>query len=373
MTARTWQRGYKDYVVIVELGRDAEGKRKTKWYSGFETKKAADREANRIITEMEEGQYTKPEKITVGEWLDHWVEDYAKLRTGQRTYEWRKSAVVQHLKPAFGSTLLQKLDTPAVQKQIAKWAEKDARRTIKWKVDTLSMAMKQAMAIGMLKRDPTDAVVLPPAKGKEIRALAPEQVNTVLKAIEGTNLYAPAFLAVNTGMRLGEILALRWDDIDDNQINVRYAVERVTSGARLKEPKTAGSRRTITIDDATVAMLKEHKKRQAEQRLGAGRVWVDNGYVFPRGDGKLLSPNGISSRYGHEVLRKTKIKTSFHELRHTHATLLLSSGAPLKVVSERLGHASAAITMGVYAHVLPGQEAMCASIVGNMLAGGLQK
>lgn len=371
MTARVWKRKANDWVVVVELGRDAHGKRQTKWNGGYQSKKAAEAAMAEILVQMRKGEYVRPDTITTGEWLARWIRDYAKLRSGQRTWEWRESCVRLHLAPAFGDIPLQKLDPTILQEQFTAWSEKDARDTLLWKSRTLKLALKQAVDLQMIYRNPMDAVIVPKPTQREIAALTPEQVSTLLKGLEGTELHILALTSVTTGMRLGELLALKWSDIEGTLLTVRHTSETTRDGARLKEPKTASSRRKLHLPASTMQALTEHRKKQAAIRLRVGRRWQDMDLVFPKQDGSLRGTGDISSWFGGKA-KKLGVPCRFHDLRHTHASWLLAQGHSIKEVQEQLGHSQASTTLSVYAHTLDGGSERCASTVDVMLATGLQ-
>ncbi len=170
--------------------------------------------------------------------------------------------------------------------------------------------------------------------------------------------YAPVVLAVSTGMRRGEILALRWADIDfgSNQLSVSRSLELTTKGLNFKTPKTAKSRRRIALPQVITRMLSALKVSQAAEKLRLGPAWQDNDLVFPRRDGTPWRPDSFSSQFSALVRYHKLPHVRFHDLRHTHATQLLKQGVHPKIVSERLGHSNIAITLDTYSHVLPGMQ-----------------
>ncbi|MDN5294379.1 MAG: hypothetical protein PWQ31_1684 [Eubacteriales bacterium] len=177
----------------------------------------------------------------------------------------------------------------------------------------------------------------------------------LLKAFEGSLLEIPVYLALATGARLGEILALTWEDMDlaKGVLHIRRALSknRLTGALEFKEVKTQKSRRAIEIGPATVERLKKHRVHQREMRLAAGPVWQDYGLVCCREDGSPLNPHTVSARFS-EKAAELGLKLGFHDLRHTHATMLLKAGINPKIVSERLGHSTVGMTLDIYSHVL---------------------
>ena len=206
----------------------------------------------------------------------------------------------------------------------------------------------------------------------ELRVWNASELQSFLTAISLERL-APAYvLAAHTGMRRGEVLGLRWTDLDTvrKRLSVRQAITTVAYELRISDVKTGTARRTIDLDDPVLARLTAWRKRQAEERLLVGPAYQDHDLVFARPDGKPVHPEYLSRTFD-RVLRAAGLRViRFHDLRHTHATLLLKAGVPVKVVSERLGHASPGFTLNVYQHVLPGMQAAAAVTFSRLLAGG---
>jgi integrase len=173
-----------------------------------------------------------------------------------------------------------------------------------------------------------------------------------------------------TGMRRGELLGLRWADVDleTERVNVAQVATMVGASVSYGEPKTRTSRRSIALDAGTVTALKAHRKRQLEERLAWGAAWADTGLVFTHEDGRALMPPHVTRMFGRLVAATGLPELTLHGLRHSHITALLRAGQPIRVVSARAGHSSPAITLGVYAHVLPGDDEAAALAAANALA-----
>jgi integrase len=194
---------------------------------------------------------------------------------------------------------------------------------------------------------------------KVVSALTPEQVKMLLNAASGNRLEALYVLAVHTGLRQGELLGLKWDDIDleAGALQVRRALITAKGGPRLAAPKTKGSRRRVSLTAAAAEALKGHLERQVEEIDRAGSLWQENGLVFASETGAPLDRRGITSRRFKPLLKRAGLPHfRFHDLRHTCATLLLTKNVNPKVVSEMLGHSSIAITLDTYPHVLPNMQ-----------------
>jgi integrase len=222
----------------------------------------------------------------------------------------------------------------------------------------LRQALLQGVKWRLLARNAADAVEPPkPSKGV-VRAMTEGETKTLLKGVREHALYVPVLLALTTGMRRGEILGLRWDDVDlgNGQLSVTQTLEQTREGLRLKVPKTQRGRRVVALGSVTVDALRRHKAQQAARKLRLGPAFQDQGLVFPSPDGNLWKPDKFS--YDFSVLAEHRgiARVRFHDLRHTHATELLRGGVHPKIVSERLGHSTIGITLDVYSHVMPGMQ-----------------
>jgi len=232
-------------------------------------------------------------------------------------------------------------------------------RTVRYIHVTLHKALKQAVSDGLIPRNATEAVKPPQVRREEIRPLTPEQVKMLLDAASGDRLEALYVLAVHTGLRQGELLGLKWDDIDlqARTLQVRRALITARGGPRLATPKTKGSRRRVSLTGVAAEALKGHLERQLAEIDRAGSLWQENGLVFASETGAPLDRRYLTSRRFKPLLKRAGLPHfRFHDLRHTCATLLLTQNVNPKVVSEMLGHSSIAITLDTYSHVLPNMQ-----------------
>jgi len=196
-----------------------------------------------------------------------------------------------------------------------------------------------------------------------MRTWTAEQLRAFLDHLAGDRLFIGWLLAASTGMRRGEVLGLRWDDVDldNNILSVRHTVVMAGSAVQISDPKTLRSRRTIDLDTRTVRELHGWRAKQNADRLRWGALWHDHGLVVTREDGTWVRPDSWTAAFDRHVRDARLPRLRLHDLRHTHATLLLKAGVPPKVVSERLGHSSVAFTLDTYAHVVPGMQADAAA------------
>jgi integrase len=207
----------------------------------------------------------------------------------------------------------------------------------------------------LVARTPADAVQPPSPKRPEIQPLSPEQANLLMDAATGDRLQALYVLAIMTGMRQGELLGLRWGDVDlaGGRLEVRHTLQRLKGEWSLVEPKTGRSRRTIRLAPTVLQALKTHRARQAEERLAIGPAWQDHGLVFTREDGSPLDSRALARQMRALLTRSGLPRIRFHDLRHTAGTSLIAEGIPLVMVKDLLGHSTIAITADIYSHVLP--------------------
>lgn len=222
----------------------------------------------------------------------------------------------------------------------------------------------------MIPRNPADAVDPPRPQHTEMRALGADQAKSLLDDLAGTRVALPALLAISTGLRRGELLALRWSDVDLDRgtLTVRRSLEQTREGLRFKEPKTAKSRRTIALAPTTVQSLRAHRLIQAKQRLQLGTAAEETDLVCPDALGAAWKPDSFTSEF-RAASRRAGHQIRFHDLRHTHATMLLQQGVHPKIVSERLGHSSIGITLDTYSHVLPNMQETAAEAIERAMTG----
>lgn len=210
----------------------------------------------------------------------------------------------------------------------------------------------------------------PRVEQREISTLDETEVAQLFKAVRGTRLELVVVLAVTTGLRRGELLALRWTDIDlDKQtLSVRQSLEQTRDAVTLKQPKTRRGRRLVALANVTVEALRRHRADQAKRRLLLGAAYKDRSFVLTRVDGRPMNPAETSKDFARLVAKKGLTRVSLHGLRHTHATLLLRANVHPKVVSERLGHATIGITLDTYSHVLPDMQQVAAKRLDSLLS-----
>ncbi len=313
----------------------------------------------KALAERDSGLVFEAENPTVKSYLERWLEDSVKDSVKQSTYESYEYMVRRHLVPAFGSKRLRNLSPAQVQNLYRQKLDSGlSRRTVQLIHTTLHKALKQAMKWGLVPRNVAEAVDAPRPQKKEIHPLAPEQVKRFLEAAQGDRLEALYGLAVTSGLREGELLGLRWQDVDLERraVRVRQQLTRTKTGLSFTTPKN-GKGRNVAIMDLTVAALKAHRKRQADERSKMGDLWQDTHLVFTSITGTPLDVGNLTNRSFRPLLERASLpRIRFHDLRHTFATLFLSNGTHPKIVQEMLGHANISMTMDTYSHVLPNMQ-----------------
>ncbi|MGN6700752.1 MAG: tyrosine-type recombinase/integrase [Thermomicrobiales bacterium] len=350
----------KTYTIVYERPRDpVTGARRQQTKGGFRTRKEAEQALTAAQRQIDTGTDLEPTTLTVAAYLEHWLETFARRRLRQASYEKYRYSIRRYLVPLLGTVLLTRL-TPAHVSQLHS-ALADAglsANSIEGVHVILHGALKQAVRWQLLAHNVCDAVPPPTFERKVFPiwdAATAARFRDAALDEPGAAIYV---LAILTGMRRGELLALRWADVDlrQRQVTVSRARVRVEGGAKIEGTK--GKRaRILRLTPGQAAWLRQHRQRQLADRLAAGDAWEDHDLVFPaapgRGKpgGRPLAPNSFW-KYWRRLLARLELPAIRpHDLRHTNATLLLEAGISARVVQERLGHASTAITQDVYSHV----------------------
>jgi integrase len=310
----------------------------------------------KAIADRDGGLVYDADNLTVGEYLDRWLNDSVRDTVRQRTWERYEQFVRVHLTPALGKIKLAKL-TPAHVRGLYrdKLNSGLAPRTVLHIHRAFSKALKQAAADGLIPRNPAAPVKPPQPRGEEIRPLNREQIRVLFDAASGDRLEALYIVAVTAGLRRGELQGLKWDDLDleAGMLQVRRTCSEPKGGHIFEAPKS-GKGRNIRLTQSAVAALRIHRRRQLEERMYKADLWQEQGLVFPSTVGTPLWGGNLNRAFKATLQRAGLPKsTRFHDMRHTCATLLLMQGVNPKFVQELLGHADISLTLNVYSHVLP--------------------
>ena len=309
---------------------------------------------------------------TVGEFLTHWLEDSARPRIRPRTYDRFSELIRLHLNPALGAVRLEKLSPAHVQGFMThKRKEEFAAQTIVSMRNVLRAALNQALRWGIVGRNVATLVDAPRIERPSLRILTEDETRRLLETARGKRFEGVYTLGLALGLRRGELLGLKWEDVDLDhaQIRIVRSLQRIGKELLLTETKTAKSRRTLPLPQNAVRALRTHRKRQLEGRLATGPAWRETDLVFTNSTGGPVEPVTLHRDFK-RVLRDTGLPAiRFHNLRHTAASLMLARGVPLKIIQEILGHSSIAVTSGFYAHLTEQLKRDAAEVMDRVLDG----
>jgi integrase len=318
-------------------------------------KEAADKLTEALAARNSGALTFDSEDLTVGEYLDRWLES---IRDSVKPVSWEnyERNIRLYLKPALGNVKLAKLTPGRIQALYDKKRSTMSPASVKLIHAVLHKALKQAQMWRLVRENVAEATVKPKVRAEEIRPLDTEQAKALLKAVAGDRHEALYTLALTTGARIGELLALRWTDLDTDAgiLRIERTRSAAKSGPRFTTPK-GGKGRSAHLTPRALEALRRHRISQNEERLKAGTSWADNDLIFPTRKGALMRPSTVTDDHFKRLLEGVGLPRSvrFHDLRHTAATLLLGRGVHPKLVQEILGHSSIAITLDRYSHWIP--------------------
>lgn len=332
-----------------------------------------------VLRDQQRGLPIATERQTVGQFLDRWLTDVAKPKLRPKTYHSYAALVRLHLKPALGHVQLAKLEPVQVQAMMnAKLESGLSPRTVQYLRAVLRRAIGQALKWGLVARNVVTLTDPPRVTRPEMQTLTPPQARVFLDAVRSDRLEALYAVALAMGLRQGEALGLRWQDVDLDAgvLRVRVALQRVRGDEpRLAEPKTRQSRRSLPLPPAVAAQLRAHRTRQLEERLIAGPGWEGERWdlVFCTALGRPLDARHVVYSFKRYLRRAALPDIRFHDLRHSCASLLLAQNVHPRVVMELLGHSTITLTMNTYSHVLPEAQRQAAALMDGLFsaaAGG---
>jgi integrase len=310
----------------------------------------------RALSDRAQGLTFEAGSLKLGKYLDRWLPDIHNT-VRQRTWERYEQIVRVHIKPALGRIKLKDLTaTHARGLYREKLESGSSPRTVQYIHTTLRKALKDAVSDGLIPRNVADGIKAPRPKKKEINPLAPEQARAFLAAAHGDRFEALYVLALHCGLREGELLGLKWDDVDleSGMLLVRRTLSEPRTGYVFEPPKN-GKGRSIKLTRAATEALRGHLGRQLEEIDGSGDDYQDQGLVFPSRRGTPMNAKNLTARSFKPLLKRSGLPNiRLHDLRHTCATLMLCEGVHIKLVQELLGHATVSITLDTYSHLLPG-------------------
>jgi integrase len=385
MTGSIRRRGKMTWELTFDLGPDpVTGDRMRRFVSVKGTRSDAEKALTEAIHRRNTGLDISYGKLTVTQYLNRWMADYATNNVSAATLVRYKGIITNHLVPAIGRIQLSELRPAHIQRAYAEdlkdGGRKDRRggalsaRTVLQHHRVLREALAHAVRWQLIARNPADAVSPPKPSRHEMRVLDREEAQKLLASCSDDPLHCLLHVALTTGARLGELLALRWSDIDavSGTLRITRSAQRLPrDGIVFHAPKTHRSIRPIALSPVTLRILRTHRISQAEQRLAVGSPYTDRDLVFANVLGEPLDGTAVTKRFQQLALAADLGHLRFHDLRHTAATLMLSAGTHPKIVSERLGHATINITLDTYSHVLPDMQHEAARMLDALLTDAI--
>ena len=367
------------WYVVIDIGRRENGSRRQKWHGGYRTRRDAEAARARLVTEVNDGSYAPPSRTTFADWVENGWLPTIKTQIKPSTYDSYRRMMKLHVVPTLGHRALQHFTAPMLTRLYADLLEGGKRdgsgglsaKTVRYVHTTIHKALADAVDAGVLTINVADRAKAPrPSRiaAREMQFWAPGELREFLHSVHGLRLEAAWHLAAMTGMRRGEVLGLRWRDVDLDacRLAIRQTIISIAYEVAVSTPKTHQAR-TVDLDAATVGQLRAHGERQRLERATWGVGYGENDLVFRRENGEPIHPDTFTQSFERAIAKTALPKIRLHDLRHTHATIALRAGVPVKVISERLGHESPAFTLKQYAHVLPGMQAEAAADIARLV------
>lgn len=346
----------KTWSFTVDVGRKPDGSREQKTRSGFKTKKEAEQACAELITQINKGLYLEPSKKTLQEAIVTWLELIVKPTVRISTFDNYSKAVLKRIVPSLGQHKLKDVSVEHIQKYyLSLLAEGLSAEYIRYLHSILRSFFKYQVKIQNITKSIIDFVDAPRIGRKEQKTWTIQEATQLLEVAKAENptYYIVYLLALYTGLRRGELLALRWKDCDLEQrkISVYQTLYYARQAFHFLEPKTSHSARLVSIPDYVVTELRNHKIWQEEHKKQLGAAYEDYDLVAANELGRPIHPRSLTGHFNRTIKKANIPRIRFHDQRHTHATILLKLGEHIKIVSERLGHSNSAMTMNVYSHV----------------------
>lgn len=346
---------------------------KPKYLYGKTRREAADK-MTAALREVQQGKPLPNGKQTVAGFLTYWLEDVARQSARPGTYRSYETLVRLHIVPAIGRIPLAQLSAQQVQHMLTEKAKAgmSARRRQMIRA-VLRAALSQALKWRLVTFNAAADAAPVRVEKKDVPVLTPDDATALVAAIKGDPLEALYISALASGLRQGELLGMRWSDVnfDSETFAVRHQLQRVAGKWQLTEPKSSKARRTLAVDPMVIDALRAHKVRQIEQRLVAGSRWQETipDLVFRNSVGNPLDASTVTHRFQRSLRQAGLPRMRFHDLRHGAASLLLSQGVDLRTIMDQLGHSQISLTMNTYAHVAPALQRDAAKRLGAILSG----
>lgn len=367
--AGTVERYGRGWRYRADVGIDpGTGKRRWATKGGFASQKAARTALNKVLSAADEGMVVTRSSTLLGDYLDEWMDGAESSLKQTTAFGYRRA--IDKLKATLGHVRLQDLTPLGIERAYRQLIVSGlAAKTVRHSHTVLRRALADAERLGLVSRNAAAAAKAPAVVDKEQSTWTPAELSTFLSSVADHRLFAAFVLSATTGTRRGELLGLRWRDVDldSARVSIVRTITTVNGQPIETSTKTNKSRRRVALDGATVEVLRAHQERQAVDRKAAGSAWQDTGLVFTLEDGSAIHPDRFSRWFSRLVDVAGLPHIRLHDLRHTHATLALQAGVHPKVVSERLGHATVGITLDLYSHVSPAMDEAAAERIAGLL------
>lgn len=323
----------------------------------------------KMRTQIDNGLTFSGAQISVSVFLNEWLV-LSETSVRPKTIDQYRKIVRLHINPDLGLIKMKDLNPRQIQALYSKKLEGGlSPRTVVLIHAVLRRALSHALRLGMIGSNPALAVIRPKFKRKEMKTLSDSQVRILLSFAEGGRFEVLFWLAVTTGLRQGELLGLKWSDVDwtGRRLGIQRQLQRLRGGLVFSEPKSAAGRRVIALGVTTVEKLRKHQDIQFVESQMVGSSWKENDMIFPSSTGTPMDPSNLYHNFKRLLIKAELPDVRFHDLRHTAATLMLQQGIHPKVVQERLGHSDISLTLNTYSHVLPGMQDEAAGKLDELL------
>ena len=368
-----------NWYVIIELPRGSSSKRRQKWHGGFATRREAEATRAKLVHEVNSGTYFEPRATTLSEWiLNAWLPT-TKTRVKPSTFDSYRRNLKLHVLPQHGGQQLRQL-IPAMLNSLYAGLLAGGNKvrdgglspkTVRYIHTILHKALTDAVDAGIVAVNVAERAKPPRPRAtaaSEALCWEPQELRRFLDLIRGHRLEAAWHLSAMTGMRRGEVIGLRWKDIDLEaaRISIRQALVSVGYQIIISSPKNHQAR-VIDLDATTVEQLRQHQKRHNDDRAEWGSEYQDQDLVFCKENGTPIHPHTFSQTFQRLIAKSDLRRIRLHDLRHTHATIALKAGVQVKVISERLGHETPAFTLKQYVHVIPGMQSEAAAAIAALV------
>lgn len=359
------KRAKNSWSVVVYLGNN-----KYKWYTVHGTKTDANNFLVEKLKELKDGTFVNNDKMTLEEYMNYWYETFCIQELSPTTYESYRRNLDKYILKELGKIKLKDLSPLHLQTFYNNCSKIGlSKKTITYLHRIIHSALNKAIMWQLLTKNVANNVKPPKPDKYKPNILNAKQISKLIAVIKLTYIYIPVMIAIATGMRRGEILALTWENINfkKKEINVVQAIYPTKNGLVVLPPKTDNSIRTIAIPRRLVRILKKHKKKQLKYKKILGNSYIDSDYVCVNNEGKLISPSSLNHKFK-DILKENNLPSiRIHDLRHSHASLLLCKGASQKAISSRLGHSTIQITMDLYTHLYNSVNKQVANKVNSFL------